>query len=416
MKGLRAAALVCLFATTLSPLVVAAGFTWPFVESKALFFRGATGLAFVCWLVLCLGDPRRRLQPNRVLALFAAVLAALLLSDLLAPIPLLSFFGRTERMEGYFGFAYLFLFTLTATALLDTEEWRRRFVAVVLGVSMLVCAIGIWQWQIFTAEGRPEVQVSSTLGNPTYLAQYAAFMICLALWLGSRASRAGMAACAAVALLNLWVLYLSQGRGAALALLAGGVVAAALGNRETRRGVLAGTVAAAALLVVLPMLHDTGYGLPRFRGFTDFTWDDPRVVIWKHALGAIPQRPWLGWGQEGMLTSGGWVMKVDRAHNLFLDWLVQGGIVGLTLWLSLLVLLAYRVWETAAGLERAALFAVLTIYFLTDMVLFDTLTSYFVLALVMVLVGGRPVRAELQKERERSLTLAMKEGCVLRNA
>jgi|HubBroStandDraft_1064217.scaffolds.fasta_scaffold00409_3 O-antigen ligase len=421
ISGLRAAALLCLFATTLSPLIVATGFMWPFVESKALWFRGTTGLAFVCWLTLCFVTSRWRLRFNPILGLFAAVVAALLLADVLAPIPVLSFFGRTERMEGFFGIAYLFLFALTATALLDTEAWRRRFVAACLGVSVLLALVSFWQFYMFTTAGRPEMQVFSTLGNPTYLAQYAAFMICLSFWRAAHAGWRSRLACIVVGVLNLAVLYLTQGRAAALALVGAGVAVAVLAaDRDARRGVLAGVGGAAILLIAVPLLHDSLPWLPRYRFFLDFSWDDPRIVIWKHALTAIPQRPWLGWGQEGMLTSGGWMMKVDRAHNLVLDWLVQAGVLGLTLWLSLLGFMAYRVWETHAGVERAALCALLMIYFLTDMVLFDTLTSYFVLALTMVLVGSRPVRAGLQRQRQWSrqqwLDRAMREGCILRNA
>ena len=402
MRSLRALSLLFLFGAAASPLVVSTGFFWPFIEPKALWFRGMVGLSFALWIALCMGDRRYLPRPSLILALFGAVLALLLIANINALVPWLSFFGRTERMDGYFGFCYLGLFVLTATSLLDTDAWRRRFVAATLAVSVLVAGVGFWQVWAFSVRGRPELQVFSTLGNPTYLGQYAALMICLACWLSARARSFGRIGCALATILNLAILYLSQGRGAALALLAAGAVAVVSASDPAwRKGLLAGTIMAAAILVGMPLLHAYLPLLPRYRFFLDISLSDTRTQIWAMAWQAIERRPILGWGQEGMLVSGGWQFHVDRAHNLILDWLVQGGILGLALWLGLLAAVARRVWETQAGAERAALFALLVVYLVSDMVLFDTLTSYLVLGTVMALVGASPTRRDLVRYRQR---------------
>lgn len=73
-----------------------------------------------------------------------------------------------------------------------------------------------------------------------------------------------------------------------------------------------------------------------------------RVVIWKNASLAILQKPILGFGAESqervfdkVFYESGFPLSnlmIDRAHNLFLDVLIWGGIVGLIVFLRFLYL------------------------------------------------------------------------------
>lgn len=382
MKGLRFLALSALFATTIAPIVMSMSFMWPFIEPKALWFRGFVGAAFAVWVVMGFGG---RCSPRltSISALFAAVIGLLFIADLRAPLWQIAFFGRSERMEGFFGFCYLFLFLIAASALLDTEKVRRRFVGFHMAISLIVGAIGCWQVWMFWLQGRPEMQIFSTLGNPVYLGQYGVLMCLLALWWTVGAARRSLwFGVLTIAMANAMV-FLSQGRGATLALLlAMGVLVLTLARG---RAWALGTLAAAiGLLVLLPALD---HSLPRVHRFIDIGADDPRFAIWEHALEYFRQRPWIGWGNDGMEVAGGWQYRTDRAHNLFLDWLVQGGVAGLALWLWLLGATVRRVWLTQQGAARAALLAFLTAYLVSNMTMFDTLTSYMLLITAMALVS-----------------------------
>ncbi len=73
-----------------------------------------------------------------------------------------------------------------------------------------------------------------------------------------------------------------------------------------------------------------------------------RAVIWKNAFTAISQRPILGFGAESqervfdkVFYESGFPLSnlmIDRAHNLFLDVLIWGGIIGLIVFLKFLYL------------------------------------------------------------------------------
>ncbi len=78
-----------------------------------------------------------------------------------------------------------------------------------------------------------------------------------------------------------------------------------------------------------------------------------RLQIWTMAVQGIKERPILGWGQESfnylfykyyspaMYTQEPWF---DRAHNVLLDWLVAGGILGLITYLSLFFFTLFYLW------------------------------------------------------------------------
>ncbi len=74
-----------------------------------------------------------------------------------------------------------------------------------------------------------------------------------------------------------------------------------------------------------------------------------RVIVWQGAMEAIKERPFFGWGPENfdVAIQGHFDNRLfqkenlneiwfDRAHNVFLDTLIDVGFIGLTIWLTLL--------------------------------------------------------------------------------
>src|SRR6185295_15949535 len=78
-----------------------------------------------------------------------------------------------------------------------------------------------------------------------------------------------------------------------------------------------------------------------------------RFMVWNMALEGFKERPILGWGQvgfnfvfnkyydPGMYAREQWF---DRTHNIFLDWLIAGGILGLLSYLALFAAFLKIVW------------------------------------------------------------------------
>lgn len=419
MRAVRYLALAALFATAAVPALVTPPLLFPFVTGKALWFRGCVDVAVAALAILQLWDQRLRVPWSRVLGTLLVVLLAIGIADWQAPYPRYAFFSRPERMDGYIELVHFAGFLVACAFLLDSEKRRRAYLWALVGSSIWVGIEGLVQEIYMWVLGIGWEQIGSTLGNPVFLGQYAAMMVCIAAFLWPKAGRRGRMVLAASGILDLAMIFLSQGRGAALALIAAGLVAAfAAGGRRAGLAVLLATGAAALLLVAVPtamVLAD----IPREHHFLDVSLSDPRFETWRIAVAAARMKPFLGWGQEGMLLAGGFPYHIDRAHNLVLDWLVAGGVLGLWAWVFFLAAIRREIALGFAGGERAALYACLAAYLVSDMFLFDTVSSYLLLAAVAGVAVARQaadatvhVRAQPASTEDRELEAAVRFGIV----
>ncbi len=106
----------------------------------------------------------------------------------------------------------------------------------------------------------------------------------------------------------------------------------------------------------------------------------------------------------------------DRTHNVFFDWLVAGGILGLVAYLSLFGLALYLLWKKSglSVVERSILTGMLAAYFFHNLFVFDQLVSYiyFTLFLAYIHVRSQQGVATSSKELPDSLAMSL-QGVVL---
>ena len=120
-----------------------------------------------------------------------------------------------------------------------------------------------------------------------------------------------------------------------------------------------------------------------------------RSTIWGMALEGVKERPLLGWGQSNfnfvfneqyepsLYAQESWF---DRSHNIVLDWLVTGGVLGLIAYFSIffaglyyLVVLPFLKKEEELPfnvLERGVLIGLFAGYLIHNAVVFDNIISY----------------------------------------
>lgn len=77
-----------------------------------------------------------------------------------------------------------------------------------------------------------------------------------------------------------------------------------------------------------------------------YSFAENRIVIWKYAINAIIQKPFLGYGAESqeMIFEKAFFsdnisifpLVIDRAHNVFLDIALWSGLLGLAVWIAFL--------------------------------------------------------------------------------
>jgi hypothetical protein len=112
-------------------------------------------------------------------------------------------------------------------------------------------------------------------------------------------------------------------------------------------------------------------------------------------------RPILGYGQDNfshvfakyydpaMYNQEPWF---DRSHNVFFDWLVAGGILGLLSYLSLFAVALYLIFRVSGDLskvEKTLLLGMLVTYFIHNLLVFDNLTSYILFFMILAFISGR---------------------------
>ena len=119
-----------------------------------------------------------------------------------------------------------------------------------------------------------------------------------------------------------------------------------------------------------------------------------------------PKTAVIGWGQENfnyifnanynpeMYGQEQWF---DRAHSVFLDWLVAGGLLGLLSYLSLFLLTLVYIWKSDLGAKaKAILVGLLIAYGIHNIFVFDNLSSYIlffsVIAFAYSLRPNKPIK------------------------
>lgn len=100
-------------------------------------------------------------------------------------------------------------------------------------------------------------------------------------------------------------------------------------------------------------------------------WRDSRAAIWITSFHAGLKKPFIGWGfgnTEYALQKTAWQIQsplrfqyVDSAHNIFLDWWVQGGGIGLGLLLGLLIIAVQNFLRQKRTLELTTILGLLTV-------------------------------------------------------
>ena len=310
-------------------------------------------------------------------------------------------------------------------------------------------------------------QLDSSLGNSTYLAIYSVFFIFLFFisYLESKMEKNKNSwIYGLMVILNLIALYYTQTRGAQVGFAVGVFVSAIIiyfGGKKfpelksLRKISLGVVVAILAIFVGLVSFKNAGFiqnsstlnrlskvasfanpvtfvskvgelktelynpastyqSLLAISGDGTFT---SRLLNIKMSLSGARERPILGWGQDNyfyvfakhndarMYAQEPWF---DRTHNVFMDWLIAGGIVGLLVYLALYFSAIWTIWFSKYAkshkntrsefLEKSLLTGLLIAYFIHNIFVFDNLISYILFFVVLAYINfafNKPVETKV---------------------
>ncbi|MCI0542705.1 O-antigen ligase family protein [bacterium] len=411
----------------LAPLVVFIIFNdlfFPFITGKNFAFRAIAEVMFAAWLILAYMSKGFRPRSSAILWTLTAFVGIIFLADMFGANPYKSFWSNYERMEGFVGLVHFFMYFLAASSVLTSEKLWERWFQTSVAASVLMAIYGVFQLLGTFDISQSATRIDGRFGNSAYMAVYLLVHIFLAAFLFIRAKGNAILKyfyCLAI-LLEVVILFYTQTRGSIVGLFAGGFLMMLLiaifgkGNALARRLAIGGVVAVVLLVGGFFSMKDVSFvqSNPILKRLADISLTEAtvRFMVWDMALSGWKERPLLGWGQEnfnfvfnkyynpGMYSQEQWF---DRAHNIFFDWLVAGGLFGLLAYLALFVVLIYYIWrtETAAGnisffgrvkhwfahlghtenggfrvAEKSVLTGLLTAYFIHNFFVFDNMASY----------------------------------------
>lgn len=403
-----------LLAVVLVPLIKTNLFLFPFITGKNFLFRLVVEVGFASWLILIMRHPEYRPRRSPLLWAVLVFVSATALSTIFGVNPYRSFWSNYERMEGLVTFLHLGAFFLMASSMLRAKAEELLFFRTSLGVSLLLSFYGLLQWFGVLKTYQSATRVEATIGNSAYLAMYLLFHIAIAAWLWSKSSRSkgNSFLYGGIVLFEVFILFLTQTRGTLLglvaALLVGAGVTAFLQKGKVRQYAL-GALGAVILLVALFIpLRNTSFvqengALGRLASISlSDTTTKSRFTIWKMGYEGFKEKPIFGWGPENYLVVFNkyyepslWPQEpwFDRAHNVFFDWLVMGGIVGLLSYLSLFGASLYILLGPSRKLfsvsERVIFLAIFAGYMVHNLFVFDNITSYIIFFSILALLCAR---------------------------
>ena len=404
-----------IFAVPFLTLYVENDYFFPYITGKNFWFRIIVDVTFAAWAILALYEVKYRPKMTGIVWSFGALLVVMFAADWWGLNRNVSFWSNFERMDGYVSLVHTFLYMLVVGSVLQTKEHWQRLLNTSLFVAFAVAFHGLAQYGGFV-DGSS--RIDSRLGNAAYMAVYMLFHIFVAFWLFVETRVTFHKVLYGVlAAMFTFVLIETGTRGTAIGLAVGVMVMAAYIGLFGKQFVQYRKYAIGAFVVLLLGVgtfiaaRDTAFvqNSPNLARIANISLGDLeiRTIIWGTAWEGVKESPVLGYGQSNfnyvfnkyydprLYAQEQWF---DRSHNIFMDWLVTGGILGLVVYLSIF---GWCVWYLLVrplidkedhafnAMERGVLLGILAGYFTHNLVVFDNIVSYIFFAIILGLINSR---------------------------
>lgn len=410
---------ICLLGTLFVPLVHSSSFYMSSTGGKAIFFRIFIELSLFFLLVHLVASRNsaeqwrslyNRLKNPLVIAVgvFTLLFA---ITALIGVNPTQSWWSNFRRGEGAFQLLHYFSFFLLLIALFPHRRDFEKVLKVHIFVSVVVCLYGASQL-LSPAVAQLQGRIVSTLGNPSYLAGYLLLTLPFLLYflLGAK-NRIAVILWGALIFFEVYILFWTQTRAALLALLLGGAIVLSFAIFQARstkvRWSLSGIALVGALMVsVFIATHNASFwkSIPVINRVADVdlltSEFAPRFWTWRSAVSGFQDRPILGWGAENFsypfdryydprqfaatlateenqeITREYRFFTFDRAHNIFLEHLIGGGVLLLLAWLFIFFSYYRQLLRRKKDFWFSIMITVPVVYLVQGFFFFDTLPIY----------------------------------------
>ena len=427
------------------PLVVTGSLFFPFISGKNFLFRIIVEIIFGAWAILAIKNREYRPKHSWILWSVFGFVGIIGVADLFGVNVMKSFWSNFERMEGWITLIHLLGYFLVVSTILNTQKLWNRFFNTSICVSIIVGFYGILQLLGVLTINQGGVRLDSTFGNATYLAIYMVFNIFLVMMflfrrLNDRYKNGGKIVAfnwpdlfyIFAILIQVFILYHTATRGAILGLIGGLIITFVLLIIFDEKGGILRKISKYKLIALFVLIlvffaiknTDIIKNSPSLSRIASISIDEAtkaRFPVWNMALKGFQERPILGWGQENfnyvfnknyepkMYSQEQWF---DRAHNIVMDWLVAGGILGLLSYLSLFFFGLFCLWKKEriennneisknnfSLSDKAILTGLLAGYFFSNLFVFDNITSYILFFSVLSFIYVFSFNKKIERDK-----------------
>ncbi len=426
-----------LLLSLLVPLMVSMSSFFPFISYRSFWFMGTVQFTFAAWLFLAYHNPAYRPNLNLVSIAMVLFIVAISISTVVGADMASSFWSKHERMTGLLMHLHLFAYFLVLASFLKNTSQLKILLSGSVAVSVIVSLWGVAAthnlefiieffdlFGIVSERLVPGSQGGSTLGQTSFLNSYLLINAYFAVYLLAK-SAGRLRIAYAVALLPIILgIYLNpRGDAVKVTFLFGFAILALLYLAFCHRRRLVRLAAQAVFglgLLAAPVIGILTFvegsivrnlvlrqsGLPG------------RIANWESALEALKERPLFGWGLENFEIAlykfydprvmlpfeYGYRAEPwhDRAHNVVIDYLIATGIIGTIFFFAIFACAVFVLWQTYMKQEEkdfwlpGILTTLLAAHIIQNLTVFDMLSSYMLIFLVLAIAAFRADRL-LQK-------------------
>ncbi len=453
---LKYAIIGLVFLVPFADLIIGDTLYFPFITGKGFFARAIIIIIAILYTSLVTRDRSYLPKKTFIVWSATAFILVLLAATINSIDPWKSFWSNQERMEGFVTLAEMFVLFIASAGVFGnafTQKSKEKnitsgspsdfgvwkwFLNTMLALSVIMGIYAFSKLDTAQSGGR----IFGTLGNSSYLGGYALVHFFLAMYLAIDIIKrmafsvkkvpakirenfiftdvALSLVYVVVAIFNLAVLYQTGTRGSFVGLLIGLLITAIIWSIFERKLPLFRWIGIVSIIAVVAVVGFLGVNkdspfvknnqLPnRFAQL--ITWDigkvladqgHSRTMLWKMSYQGVKERPLLGWGQDNfsyvfakyydpaMYAQEQWF---DRTHNVFFDWLIAAGFLGLLAYLILFFSAIYTLWKKEndnwSVTERAVITGMLVAYFVHNIFVFDNLASYIFFFTILAFINTR---------------------------
>lgn len=407
------------------PIYVNDSLFFPFITGKGFAFRIIVEIVFALWLLLILREKGSSVvntsksvipRINTMTIVVTVFTVVALLADLLGYNPLKSIWSNFERMEGWLMIVHLWCYFMVLSSTMTTKDNWHRFFNVVLISGLITAFYGLGQFFKWF-ETHQGSRVDASLGNSAYMAVYMIINVFISAYLAISYfhKKYLFYVYTLAALFFSFIMFQTATRGSIIgwfvAIIVSCVIYGAFGRKSTgqsnvTRLATVGTILLMFLSAVLFFVYKDAkwiqnnavLGRIATISISD-TKTQARGFVWPMAVKSVfesPKSAIIGVGQENFnyvfnshYNSKMWAHEqwFDRAHNVYLDWLVAAGLLGLISYLALYVVSLFNIVKSDRTIgQKSILVGLLVGYGIHNVFVFDNQTSYIMFIVVLAYI------------------------------